>query len=81
MSYNTAGLSMTHVIGAYSALPMQFSKLLISAPSAVLENEIYALVAGTQIPDTYGYLDTKYFHRSLRKSDKERLLGKLQIWN
>ena len=38
-SYRTAGLSTTHAIGSYSALPLWFGKLLLAAPAVVLENE------------------------------------------
>ncbi|KAJ9082458.1 hypothetical protein DSO57_1004379 [Entomophthora muscae] len=46
--YGTSGLSMTHAIGTYSALPMQFGKLLLATPAVVLENESYNLLAGSQ---------------------------------
>ncbi|KAJ9052466.1 DNA damage-inducible protein 1 [Entomophthora muscae] len=52
-SYGTAGLSMTCAIGAYSALPMQFGKLLLAAPAVVLENESYNLLVGTQFLREY----------------------------
>ncbi|KAJ9064498.1 hypothetical protein DSO57_1029949 [Entomophthora muscae] len=51
--YGTAGLSMTRAIGAYSALPMQFDKLLLAAPAVVLENESYDLLVGTQFLREY----------------------------
>jgi len=51
--YGIAGLSMTRAIGAYSALPMQFGKLLLAVPAVVLENESYNLLVGTQFLREY----------------------------
>lgn len=44
---------MTRAIGAYSALPMRFGKLLLAAPAVVLENESYDLLIGTQFLREY----------------------------
>ncbi|KAJ9084038.1 hypothetical protein DSO57_1028242 [Entomophthora muscae] len=51
--YGTTGLSMTCTIGAYSALPMWFGKLLLAAPAVILENESYNLLVGTQFLRKY----------------------------
>ncbi|KAJ9078420.1 hypothetical protein DSO57_1006832 [Entomophthora muscae] len=52
-SYGMAGLSMTCAIGAYSALPMWFGKLLLAAPAVVLKNESFDLSVGTQFLREY----------------------------
>lgn len=46
--YSTAGLASTKSIRAYSALPLQFGNLVLTAPAVVLENERYNLLIGTQ---------------------------------
>ncbi|KAJ9075457.1 hypothetical protein DSO57_1035957 [Entomophthora muscae] len=46
--YGTSGLSMTNDLGAYSAFPMWFGKLLLDVLDVVLENESYKLLVGTQ---------------------------------
>ncbi|KAJ9087951.1 hypothetical protein DSO57_1027971 [Entomophthora muscae] len=40
---------MTCAIGTYSALPMQFGKLLLAAPAFVLENESYNFLVGYEV--------------------------------
>ena len=42
-SYGTAGTASTKALGAYSALPKRFGKLLITAPAIVLENKGYKI--------------------------------------
>ncbi|KAJ9054181.1 hypothetical protein DSO57_1017321 [Entomophthora muscae] len=44
---------MTCTIGAYSALPMWFGKLLLVAPEVVLENKSYNILVGTQFLREY----------------------------
>ncbi|KAJ9068807.1 hypothetical protein DSO57_1024996 [Entomophthora muscae] len=51
--YGTAGMAQTRAIGAYSALPMRFGKLLITSPAVVLENKSYDLLVGTQFLQEY----------------------------
>ena len=51
--YGTAGLASTRAMGAYSALPMRFGKLLVTAPAVVLENESYDMLIGTQFLREY----------------------------
>ncbi|KAJ9064562.1 DNA damage-inducible protein 1 [Entomophthora muscae] len=59
--YGMAGLPMTHAIGSYSALPMQFGKLLLAALAVILENKSYNLLVGTQFLRKYnGIINLKY---------------------
>ena len=51
--YGTAGLTSTKAIGAYSALPMRFGKMLIAATAVVLENKSYDLLIGTEFLREY----------------------------
>ena len=46
--YGTAGPNSTKALGAYSALPLRFGKLLVTAPAVVLDNDSYDLLIGTQ---------------------------------
>lgn len=46
--YGTAVTASTKSIGAYLALPLQFRKLVLTAPAVVLENKRYDLLIGTQ---------------------------------
>ncbi|KAJ9057098.1 hypothetical protein DSO57_1025841 [Entomophthora muscae] len=45
--YGTAGLGCTTAQGAYSALPLRFGLLAVSAPAIVLPNENYNILIGT----------------------------------
>lgn len=46
--YDTAGTASTKSIGAYSALPLRFGKLVLTAPAVVLKIKDYDLLIGTQ---------------------------------
>ncbi|KAJ9055085.1 hypothetical protein DSO57_1007840 [Entomophthora muscae] len=46
-SYGTDGLDCTTAQGAYSALPLRFGSLAVSAPAIVLPNENYNILIGT----------------------------------
>ena len=52
-TYGTDGLATTHVIGAYSSLPLWFGKLLLLSLAVVLENDSYDLLIGTQFLREY----------------------------
>ena len=68
--YGTAGLISTKAIGAYSALPMRFRKMLIAAPAVVLENDSYNLLIGTQFLREYnGIINLKEGYLSLLSYD------------
>ncbi|KAJ9076553.1 hypothetical protein DSO57_1024970 [Entomophthora muscae] len=45
--YSTAGLDFTTAQGAYSALPLHFGSLVVSAPAIVIPNENYDILIGT----------------------------------
>ncbi|KAJ9065989.1 DNA damage-inducible protein 1 [Entomophthora muscae] len=53
-SYGTAGLDCTTTQGAYSALPLRFGSLAVSAPAIVLPNENYNILIGTLFMQQYG---------------------------
>ncbi|KAJ9085427.1 DNA damage-inducible protein 1 [Entomophthora muscae] len=53
-SYGTAGLDCTITQGAYSALPLRFGSLVVSAPAIVLPNENYDILIGTLFMQQYG---------------------------
>lgn len=46
--YGTADLYSIKSIGAYSSLPLWFSKLVLTAPAVVFENKVYVLLIRTQ---------------------------------
>ncbi|KAJ9076813.1 DNA damage-inducible protein 1 [Entomophthora muscae] len=52
--YGTAGLCCTTAQGAYSALPLRFGLLAVSAPAIVLPNENYDILIGTSFMHQYG---------------------------
>ncbi|KAJ9050651.1 DNA damage-inducible protein 1 [Entomophthora muscae] len=52
--YGTAGLDCTTAQGAYSALPLRFGSLAVSAPSIMLPNENYNILIGTLFMRQYG---------------------------
>ncbi|KAJ9064878.1 DNA damage-inducible protein 1 [Entomophthora muscae] len=52
--YGTAGLDCTTIQGAYSALPLRFGLLEVSAPAIVLPNENYDILIGTSFMQQYG---------------------------
>ncbi|KAJ9048893.1 DNA damage-inducible protein 1 [Entomophthora muscae] len=52
--YGTAGLGCTTAQGAYSALPLRFGSLAVSAPAIVLPNENYDILIGTSFMRQYG---------------------------
>ncbi|KAJ9049058.1 hypothetical protein DSO57_1028567 [Entomophthora muscae] len=56
-SYGTAGMAQTWTIGAYSALPMRFGKLLIASPTVVFKNKSYDLLVGTQLLQEYNGIE------------------------
>ncbi|KAJ9051322.1 hypothetical protein DSO57_1005610 [Entomophthora muscae] len=53
-SYDTAGLDCTTAQGAYSALPLRFGSLAVSAPAIVLPNENYEILIGILFMQQYG---------------------------
>ena len=53
VTYGTAGITSTQAIGAYSALPLQFGKLVLTASTVDLENESYDLLIGTQFLEEF----------------------------
>ncbi|KAJ9051597.1 DNA damage-inducible protein 1 [Entomophthora muscae] len=52
--YGTAGLDCITAQGAYSALPLRFGSLAVSAPAIVLPNENYNILIGTLFMRQYG---------------------------
>ncbi|KAJ9072294.1 hypothetical protein DSO57_1029141 [Entomophthora muscae] len=52
--YSTAGLDCTTTQGVYSALPLRFDSLAVSAPAIVLTNENYNILIGTLFMQQYG---------------------------
>ncbi|KAJ9088000.1 DNA damage-inducible protein 1, partial [Entomophthora muscae] len=48
------GLDCTTAQGAYSALPLRFGSLAVSAPAIVLPNENYDILIGTLFMQQYG---------------------------
>ncbi|KAJ9049488.1 DNA damage-inducible protein 1 [Entomophthora muscae] len=52
--YGTAGLDCTTIQGAYSALPLHFGSLAVSAPALVLPNENYNILIRTLFMQQYG---------------------------
>ncbi|KAJ9055439.1 DNA damage-inducible protein 1 [Entomophthora muscae] len=52
--YGTAGLDCTTAQGAYTALPLRFGLLAVSAPAIVLPNENYDILIGTSFMQLYG---------------------------
>ena len=46
--YGTMGLVATKAVGAYSAIPMRFGKIFITAPAIVLPNNNYNMLIKTQ---------------------------------
>ncbi|KAJ9078073.1 hypothetical protein DSO57_1010677 [Entomophthora muscae] len=57
---------MTRAIGAYSALPMRFGKLLLAAPAVVLENKSYNILVGTPFIREYnGIINLKVGYLSI----------------
>ncbi|KAJ9079507.1 DNA damage-inducible protein 1 [Entomophthora muscae] len=52
--YGTAGLGCTTAHRAYSALPLHFGLLAVSAPAIVLPNENYDILIGTSFMQQYG---------------------------
>ncbi|KAJ9079659.1 DNA damage-inducible protein 1 [Entomophthora muscae] len=52
--YGTARLDCTTEQGAYSALPLRFGSLAVSAPAIVLPNENYDILIGTLFMQQYG---------------------------
>ena len=53
VTYGTAGPSSTQSLGAYSALPIWFGKLVLTAPAVVLENKSYDLLIDTQFLEEF----------------------------
>jgi dUTPase len=53
-NYGTAGTETVQSLGAYSALPMKFGKLFLSAPAVVLPNCNYDILLGTSFLLKYG---------------------------
>ena len=45
--YGTAGEHGTLSQGAYSAIPLQFGKIVVSYPAVVLPNQTYKMIIGT----------------------------------
>ncbi|KAJ9089726.1 DNA damage-inducible protein 1 [Entomophthora muscae] len=52
--YGTARLDCTTAQGVYSALPLRFGSLAVSAPDIVLPNENYIILIGTLFMQQYG---------------------------
>ncbi|KAJ9089530.1 DNA damage-inducible protein 1 [Entomophthora muscae] len=52
--YGTAGLGCTTAQGEYSALPLRFGLLAVSAPAIMLPNENYNILIGTSFMQQYG---------------------------
>ncbi|KAJ9064391.1 DNA damage-inducible protein 1 [Entomophthora muscae] len=53
-SYGTAGLNCTTAQGVYSALPLRFGSLAVSAPAIVLPNENYNILIRALFMQQYG---------------------------
>ena len=52
--YGTAGPHNTTSQGAYSALPLRFGSIAVTAPAVVLPNQNYDFLIGTSFLKTYG---------------------------
>ena len=52
--YGTANPKSTTLLGAYSALPLRFGPLVVSAPAEVLLNQNYNLLIGTAFMKQFG---------------------------
>lgn len=85
-TYGTAGVASARALGAYSALPLRFGKLVLTAPAIVLENESYDLLIGTQFLEEFegiinhhgkflsllGYRVPLYYPTSVEKGPRKR---------
>ena len=52
--YGTAGPQSTTSLSAYSALPLRFGPIVVSAPAVVLPNQNYDLLIGTAFMKQFG---------------------------
>ncbi|KAJ9086953.1 DNA damage-inducible protein 1 [Entomophthora muscae] len=52
--FGTAGPLTTKAMGAYLSLPLQFEKLIVTAPAIVLDNHSYDILIGTGFMTRYG---------------------------